>query len=1160
MLVSKRYYLQEEIGKGGMGVVYQAEDRLTGQLVALKQVTANSNRLSFASTAQNTDFRFALTREFKMLSALRHPNIISVLDYGFDEQRRPFFTMELLTNSHNIVEAGRAFDLQQKQHMVLQLLQALMYLHRHGIIHRDLKPANILVEDGQLKVLDFGLSLVHEKGKTPDQAMVGTLAYMAPEVFQGQAATEASDLYALGIVAYELFAGRHPFALDNVATLMEQLLTDMPETSTLLVNEEIKHLLDGLLAKDPEQRYQTTEEVLEAYQAATNHPALQESITIRESYLQAARFVGRESELQQLSEALRSVLLERKGSAWLVAGESGVGKSRLLDELRTEALVEGAMVLQGQAVLEGGAPYVIWRGVLQHLCLHTELSELEASVLLRLVPNIADLIQRPVEPAPELEPQAALERLLTVIEAVFRRQDQTLVVILEDLHWASESLVVLRRLNRIVEGIPVLIVGSYRDDERPNLHRKLSSMQLLKLERLDRSAISDLSASMLGDDVGRKDTIVSLLQRETEGNVFFIVEVVRTLAEEAGQLGDIGNITLPKNVFAEGIRTVIKRRLARVPESAGELLNVAAIAGRVVDVAILQAALGDARETIVQTLNRCVDAAVLEIWKDNWRFSHDKLREGIVAEMSSELQQQLHGQVATAIETIYPNDPTQVNVLAYHWGEADRPEKEAYYTAMAGEQALSTASYQNAVDYLKRAVALNDQADDLTQARLKRQLGQSRLGLGQIRECKTSLLAAGEQLKVPIPQSQARLRLALIRALARQFSHRVRRPRSQHSNERFLEAARIYEQLALVYYWNSQRIPAFHAAVSMLNAAERTEPSQELVRAYASMSVAAGIGMRQHQLAERYARLIETTAQEVKHPPSHAAALRVLFAYSFGTADWASMHKQIETTVEIAHAYGDYRVLGDALAFLRSVQWYQGDLAASVKTYKELHELGIRSGNVQHETWGLNYIGFDSIRTGEFQKAIDAFESALKLSSELDLGNAIQLNCGLALAYLRNGDGRLARETADYVLRLMQDASLTISTLLQALAALADVYLEFLEVDPSDSDLQAAAQFVRSQLKTYADTFALCEPTYHRVSGTIKWHLGDTQGAINDWERSLARARELNMPTDEAAVLFEMGRLSPTNRHYLHEALERFTAIEFTADEARAQAILHQAS
>src|SRR5690606_23748865 len=149
-----------------------------------------------SAVADDATLRLALTREFQVLASLRHPNVVDVLDYGFDDEQRPYFTMSLIENAVSLREAGRRAPLAQKVSLLIQVLEALVYLHRRGIIHRDLKPDNALVTpDGQVRVLDFGLAIARDQG--PDGVYAGTVRYMAPEVVRGEPPDEASDLYSV---------------------------------------------------------------------------------------------------------------------------------------------------------------------------------------------------------------------------------------------------------------------------------------------------------------------------------------------------------------------------------------------------------------------------------------------------------------------------------------------------------------------------------------------------------------------------------------------------------------------------------------------------------------------------------------------------------------------------------------------------------------------------------------------------------------------------------------------------------------------------------------------------------------------------------------------------------------------------------------------------
>lgn len=671
--INNRYDILEKLGKGSFGTVYRAHDRLTADTVALKQVAVSDAQTTLP--CRHDESRLHLAQEFRSVASLRHPHIVSVLDYGFDQHRQPFFTMELLENSQTILEAAKRQSVAAKVGLLVELLQALTYLHRRDIIHRDLKPANVLVtEQNRVKVLDFGLSTpaMHEGSG-------GTVLYMAPEILRNQPGSRQSDLFAVGILAYQLLTGCYPFDWRSPSLVVSSILYHAPDL-TAIDNPQLADVVATCLEKRPEARYQHCDDVIQVLNYAIHQPLPQESVAIRESYLQAAPFVGRDAELAQLEGAMEK-MLGGQGAVWLVGGESGIGKSRLLDELRIRALTKGVLVVRGQCEDGGGFPYQLWRNVLPQLILSTEPSDLEASVLKTVVPHIDKLLGRNV-PDTRLDGNAGQQRLLEVIADVMRRQTQPLLLLLEDLQWAKEGLTVLQHLAQFVTEQMWLLIGTYRQDERPNLPDELGNAEQLNLKRLNDNTIAELSHAMLGE-VGEQPDVLALLQRETEGNAFFLVETVRALAEEAGQLTAIGTMPLPDKVLAGGVQRINQRRLNHVPEWGQNLLKYAAVIGRQIDEILMQHLAQDV--PIENWLNVCAEAAVLEVGDNRWRFTHDKLRESVVADLKENERPRLHQQVAQAIETIHPDDDQHATILADHWHMAGDREKEAFYAYRAAK-------------------------------------------------------------------------------------------------------------------------------------------------------------------------------------------------------------------------------------------------------------------------------------------------------------------------------------------------------------------------------------------------------------------------------------------------------------------------------------------
>jgi serine/threonine protein kinase len=327
-IVGSRYVLLDQLGQGGMGNVYRATDRLTGRAVALKLLGEPGGFRPTRDRSGVDGPLLALATEFQTLSSLHHPNLIRVRDYGFDERAGPYFTMDLLDRPRFITDEARALGLDERIGLLAQLLRALLYVHRRGIVHRDLKPSNVLCVHGSVHVTDFGLAT----GMGRRTEFAGTPEYIAPELWLGGPPSVASDLYSVGVIAHELLFDRVP------TSRRPGVLRSAVEPP---LEGPLAAAVAKLLAKDPKQRPEGALEVLHALGDATGIPLAVETPATRESFLQASEFVGRDEELARLLGALDEAGAGR-GGGWLVAGESGIGKSRLTAELRTRALVARA--------------------------------------------------------------------------------------------------------------------------------------------------------------------------------------------------------------------------------------------------------------------------------------------------------------------------------------------------------------------------------------------------------------------------------------------------------------------------------------------------------------------------------------------------------------------------------------------------------------------------------------------------------------------------------------------------------------------------------------------------------------------------------------------------------------------------------------------------
>jgi len=724
--VQNRYHLIDLLGEGGMGTVWRAHDRLSGSHVALKQV-----RRTPSEQSADTPANLALAREFQTLSTLRHPHIISVLDYGFDDGH-PYLTMTLMGGVQTLSPEVMTSVARKPHEVLLDILAALTYLHRRGVVHCDLKPSNVVLEsDGSARLIDFGIASAPSDSASPS----GTVNYLAPELMTGASLSASADLYAVGVMAYEFYAGRHPFDNGDVSGLLARMLYDSPDLTPLL--PALRPWVDRLLKKQPHERYASAGEAVTGLCDALDIPLPMESVDIRESFLQSARFVGREHELSTLTTALKSTC-EGQGTALLISGESGVGKSRLMNELRVQALVSGARVVRGQAVEGGGLPYQLWRDIVPTLLLDAQPSERDSAALSLIVPDIAHLTG--YTPPKRLRKDAH-QRIPAAVSALLRAQTRPLVLLFEDVQWAGESLSLLQDIIPLTGDRPLLVVATHRFDEQPSLPPELDACQVMRLERLTPTDIQDLCGAMLGE-VGRSVGLVAQLQRETEGNVFFLVEVVRALAEDSGRLEDIDPATLLKSRLTGGILALMQRRIGRLPDWARPLLTLAAVAGRRLDSAVLGRLSAPTAPSLADWLTVCADAALIDVTDGAWRFRHDKIRESLLADITPPEAAMLHGQVAAAIEQVYAGDSAYAATLALHWADAGDWARAMDNLRAAVWRWRGVSAYQEAQALLHQMVDKAGDADSAERAELLTFLGEMYIEVGAFTESQAAYSAA----------------------------------------------------------------------------------------------------------------------------------------------------------------------------------------------------------------------------------------------------------------------------------------------------------------------------------------------------------------------------------------------------------------------------------
>ncbi|MBX7184111.1 MAG: protein kinase [Vicinamibacteria bacterium] len=683
VVLNGRYRIERLLGRGGMGAVYRVDDQLyPGRPTALK--------LFLRQLTHSVDLFRA---EFKTMASLRHPNVARVYDFemvaGLDAF---FFTMELLNGStlgRTLQQSGEekgaaALDgagtlpWREAVDLLVPVIRALAYLHKRSVVHFDLKPSNIMVGPSrpgrQVKVLDFGLAGL--RGATGQ--VMGTPEYLSPEIARRAKSDHRSDLYSLGVMGYQLLTGRVPYdTTGSVPELLRQKTTERVrfgpgEKDT--VPAWLRESIERLCAIDPEERHQTAEQLLDELNRAGGLAYELETQDTKESYLFSSQFVGRRRELEEVQRFIDAGLEKRVQGGLLIAGRSGMGKSRLMREVRQAVQLRGVPFLEADCferdLSESGpmANLVLQAAGLARSVEGHALLARYGPEMVKLVPSLA--LEPGVTPTPPLENADAERRRMIEAVAEFLTGLGRLtpyVAYVNDLQWAREGTIdlmgaLLRLRSEKDASSGLCFLGSYRSDDlgdRP-LSRLLASstarasIGTVELTPLDNTQVSDLLQSMLGLNE-LPEGLAEGVAGASGGLPFFVEEILRDLLEE-------GRLALLRGDGASGARAVaglrfdaaasFLKRAARVSREERLVLDVLAVCGRPAEPAVISRVTGlsaPAVQEALQVLTERQMVVAVAGARERHNLAHDRMREALYASLPGDERSALHLSLARSL-------------------------------------------------------------------------------------------------------------------------------------------------------------------------------------------------------------------------------------------------------------------------------------------------------------------------------------------------------------------------------------------------------------------------------------------------------------------------------------------------------------------------------
>ncbi len=749
---SNRYEITAELGRGGMGVVYRAHDPLLNREVAIKLIPPSL-------LSPETEQRFQ--REAQLVAQMDHPAIIPIHDFGKHEDslflvmpvvqgtNLRYFLSELALTLGEVIEIGT------------QIAQALEYSHARGVFHRDIKPENIMVarEEGgrvRVRVMDFGLARTATETRiTKTGTIVGTLAYLSPEQVAGSGIDHRTDIYSLGAVLYECLTGQPPFS-GELQSILYRIVHEIPQAPRSFragIDDELEATVLACIAKEPAKRPQRASEIAETLrrcQSRMNDSDLTKSVVITRSVtprLALSPFIGRAKELAELQQRLNAAI-SGECQFVVVAGESGVGKTRLLDEIENLAKARKILVLHGRSIeRDESFPYQGFCEAIQEyfrlkdtgtsLAASPDLSDL-APDLVSLFPMLTEIseIRSAAAGESKLAPAGGAQgpehrtRLFELLARTLVRiaGGRPLILLLEDLHAADVSIEALQYIVRRLGPTPTLMVGTYRATEVDHRHPLTRLLDSFRGDRRVLSiALGPLSPSehrlfletlVGGPKLGER--LVQRLYDGTEGNPFFTKELVRSLLDSGGITKDstgTWNLSVETGLSTDAlpatIQQAVEKRIERLPDDLREILSIASIIGKSFDLRDLKLLAGDTKD-VELAVDRLVEGGLLEEERDSrgdrLSFSSGVIRDVLYASMSRRKRRSLHRRVAEQIEKrhggrlerIYPQ-------LVHHFSQGDVPDKTVEYGLRLARTALDAFSAEDAARSAKTALEFLDE-------------------------------------------------------------------------------------------------------------------------------------------------------------------------------------------------------------------------------------------------------------------------------------------------------------------------------------------------------------------------------------------------------------------------------------------------------------------
>ncbi|HNT74959.1 MAG TPA: tetratricopeptide repeat protein [Anaerolineae bacterium] len=983
-IIKGRYRIESTVGKGPIGTVLTAYDTQENRQVALKVL----------SPTFSTETTGRVLRHAQQVIALSHPHIVKV--YAWDQDADYTFQVEAFVPAATLqtyftMAQVTTWSREQRIQVLQEVTLALEYAHSQGVVHGDLKPSNIYLTEQGIQIDGFGLGRLEENHNLLTAPFLFLDShYLAPEQILGHILDARTDLYALGVIAYQLFTGQFPFDGQTDEEVLQIHLRRAPRPPRE-INPDIspaeEHLILKLLAKNPNHRYASAQQVrnvLSSLTTSTEDPHQQRRTPL----------VGHSQAHQTLQKCWETAR-EGHGQLVFITGEAGVGKTTLAQQVAAQS--QPPVTLTGQCQEhQTGTAYQVFADILRayFATVPPEFFNEETQKLLgnfiRLAPEIQQMLPNLPAPAP-LEPEQEQFRLMSHLTQFIHSatQRRPWFIILDNLQWADRnSLELLRYLGYHLPTMALLIVGLYREDELTRKHPLVEALHHLSshpgyleipLQRLNKNEVQELLQILW--HMPAPALLAQTIFEHTQGNPRYVEEIAQALLDNgvlnAQQAPDtpqaITQVQLPPSM-----REAVRQRIERLSPSTRALLQQAAILGASFNFDTLQEMSGLSKWEALENLDQALERGLLEETPGEGalRFRHNEIQQILYTDLGTLRRQMLHRKAADALEHQAQPHPERIaEKLAYHFAQAEELGSALHYSFLVAQQAQSAYANDVAVQWYQRVLTLYPQLAAPPDSDYHDQYLKAHQALGEV------LLLQG----------------AYDEAL--EHSHTVWKELTTTPTTRPEQLARLCHQIARIRERRSEYRLALSWVEKGLEYLQNHQPANAATQLY---NLAGWINIRQgdYGIAQSQLQLALILAQAANLRQAEANSLQNLGVVESHLGQSAQAQANFEQALRIYHEtgdqYGESAVLSHLGLILESQGKYSESRACHERALRIYREIGDRRG----ESTLLNNLGVIARNEGNYTLAVTCGEEAMQIAQDIgDMqGNSeAHVNLGVTL-------------------------------------------------------------------------------------------------------------------------------------------------------------------